>query len=154
MPVFFPVDLLLANLSLCTVSPNYSQSIKKNIGPFDSGTIVPSTHHPTVLYWRLLDFWSITPHQAMKKPRVKKGGTGWLNNSLNKELVFLKKRLNQINRLNFDSFPPPKKFPKVLYPELNFFDVFLIMSFMINHTVLGIPHRNFTRLNPKTISPF
>ena len=32
------------------VSPNYSQSIKINIGPSDGGMIVPSTHRPTVLY--------------------------------------------------------------------------------------------------------
>ena len=37
---------------------NYSQSIKINIGPSDNGMIVPSTHRPTVLYWRLLDFRS------------------------------------------------------------------------------------------------
>ena len=36
-----------------TVSPNYFQSIKINIGPSDGGTIVTSTHHPTVLYCRL-----------------------------------------------------------------------------------------------------
>ena len=29
---------------------NYSQSIKIKIGPSDSGTIIPSTHRPTVLY--------------------------------------------------------------------------------------------------------
>ena len=29
---------------------------QKSIGPSDSGTIVPSTHCPTVLYWRLSDF--------------------------------------------------------------------------------------------------
>ena len=40
-----------------TVSPNYSQSIKVNIGPSSSGgTIIPSSHCPTVLYWRLSDF--------------------------------------------------------------------------------------------------
>ena len=39
-----------------TVSLNYSQSIKINIGSSDIGTIIPSTHRPTVLYWRLLDF--------------------------------------------------------------------------------------------------
>ena len=33
-----------------TVSPNYSQSIKINIGPSEDGTIVPSSHRPTVLY--------------------------------------------------------------------------------------------------------
>ena len=39
-----------------TILLNYSQSIKINIGPSDGRTIVPTTHHPTVLYWRLLDF--------------------------------------------------------------------------------------------------
>ena len=34
-----------------TVSQNYSQSIKINIGPSESGTIVPSTHRPTALYY-------------------------------------------------------------------------------------------------------
>ena len=29
---------------------------QKSIGPSDSGTIVPSTHCPTVLYWRLSDY--------------------------------------------------------------------------------------------------
>ena len=29
---------------------------QKNIGPSDSGTIILSTHRPTVLYWRLSDF--------------------------------------------------------------------------------------------------
>ena len=40
-----------------TVSRNYSQSIKINIGPSDGGTIVPSSHCPNVLYWRLSDFY-------------------------------------------------------------------------------------------------
>ena len=39
-----------------TVSPNYSQSKKMNIRPSDGRTIVLSTHCPTVLDWRLLDF--------------------------------------------------------------------------------------------------
>ena len=39
-----------------TVSPNYSQSIKINLGPSDGGTIVPSIHRSSVLYWRLSDF--------------------------------------------------------------------------------------------------
>ena len=29
---------------------------QSNIGPSDGGTIIPSTHRPTVLYWRLSDF--------------------------------------------------------------------------------------------------
>ena len=40
-----------------TVSLNYSQSNRINLGPSDGGTIVPLTHHPTVLNWRLSDFW-------------------------------------------------------------------------------------------------
>jgi hypothetical protein len=39
-----------------TVSLNYSQSIKINIGTSDGGMIIPSTHCPTLLYWRLSDF--------------------------------------------------------------------------------------------------
>ena len=42
-----------------TVSPNYSQSIKLNIGPSDSETIIPWTHHLSILYWRLSDFKAI-----------------------------------------------------------------------------------------------
>ena len=41
-----------------TVSLNYSQSIKINIGPSDSGTIISSSRHPTVLYQRLTAFKS------------------------------------------------------------------------------------------------
>ena len=56
-----------------TVSPKYSQSIKVNIGPSDGGTIISSSHRPTVLYWRLSDFKSTlfytkksgTPHHKM-----------------------------------------------------------------------------------------
>ena len=40
-----------------TVSLNYSQSIKINIGPSDGGTIISSSRRPTVLNWRLTDFW-------------------------------------------------------------------------------------------------
>ena len=39
-----------------TVSLNYSQSIKINIGPSDSGTIISSSNRPTVIYLRLTDF--------------------------------------------------------------------------------------------------
>ena len=42
-----------------TVSPNYFQSIKINIGPSDIGRIVPSTHRPSILYQRLLDLWPV-----------------------------------------------------------------------------------------------
>ena len=38
-----------------TVSPIYSH-IKINIGPSEGGTIIPSSHRPTILYWRLSDF--------------------------------------------------------------------------------------------------
>ena len=38
------------------VSPNYSQSIIINVGSSDRGTIIPLSHRPTVLNWRLLDF--------------------------------------------------------------------------------------------------
>ena len=45
----------LKSLSHCLTEllPIYQ---KKNIGPSDSGTIILSTHRPTVLYWRLSDF--------------------------------------------------------------------------------------------------
>ena len=39
-----------------TVSPDYSQSIKINLGPYNGGTIVPSIHCSIVLYWRWTDF--------------------------------------------------------------------------------------------------
>ena len=51
-----------------TVSPNYSQSIKINIGPSDARTIVPSTNHPTVLYWRLLDFLFLCGNKSCYYP--------------------------------------------------------------------------------------
>ena len=38
------------SLNHCTVTLNYSQSIKINIGPSDGGAIIPLTHRPTVLY--------------------------------------------------------------------------------------------------------
>jgi hypothetical protein len=41
-----------------TVSPNYSQSINKNLGPYAGGTIIPSIHRFIVLYWRLSDLYS------------------------------------------------------------------------------------------------
>ena len=41
-----------------TVSLNYSQSIKINIGPSDGGTIISSSRRPTVLNWRLTGFRS------------------------------------------------------------------------------------------------
>jgi hypothetical protein len=50
-----------------TVSLNYSQSIKINIWPSDSGTIVPSTHRSTILYWRLLDFRLISKFELSEK---------------------------------------------------------------------------------------
>ena len=37
-----------------TVTPNYSQSIKINLGP--SWTIIPCIHRSILLYWRLSDF--------------------------------------------------------------------------------------------------
>ena len=40
-----------------TVSLNYSQSIKINIGPSDSGTIISLSRRLTVLNQRLTDFW-------------------------------------------------------------------------------------------------
>ena len=51
-----------------TVSLNYSQSIKINIGPSEGGTIILSSRHPTVLYQRLTDFWIhllFWPHMAV-----------------------------------------------------------------------------------------
>ena len=39
-----------------TVSLNYSQSIKINIGPSDGGTIISSSRRPTVIYQRLTEF--------------------------------------------------------------------------------------------------
>ena len=41
-----------------TVSLNYSQSIKINIGPSDGGTIILSSRRPTVLNQRLTEFRS------------------------------------------------------------------------------------------------
>ena len=48
-----------------TVSLNYSQSIKINIGPSDGGTIISSSRRPTVLNWRLTDLYI---HAFTKKP--------------------------------------------------------------------------------------
>ena len=43
------------NAYLFTVSVNYFQSMKINIGPSDIGTIILPTHRPTI-YWILSDF--------------------------------------------------------------------------------------------------
>ena len=48
-----------------TVSLNYSQSIKINIGPSDGGTIISLSHRPTVLNWRLTDFNSPLIHRFL-----------------------------------------------------------------------------------------
>ena len=40
-----------------TVSLNYSQSIKINIGPSDGGMIISSSHRPTIVYQRLTDLY-------------------------------------------------------------------------------------------------
>ena len=40
------------------VSPKDSQSIKINIEPSNEGTIIRSTHRPTILDWRLLDLYT------------------------------------------------------------------------------------------------
>ena len=45
-----------------TVSLNYSQSIKINIGPSDGGTIISLFRRPTVLNWRLTEFKSKRPN--------------------------------------------------------------------------------------------
>ena len=45
-----------------TVSLNYSQSIKINIGPSDGGTIISSSRRPTVLNQTLTGFSSLSPH--------------------------------------------------------------------------------------------
>ena len=45
-----------------TVSLNYSQSTKINIGPSDGGTIISSSRHPTALNWRLTDFGANCSH--------------------------------------------------------------------------------------------
>ena len=45
-----------------TVSLNYYQSIKINIGPSDGGTIISSSRRPTVLYQRLTGFMLLQVH--------------------------------------------------------------------------------------------
>jgi hypothetical protein len=62
---FYDLKEIKSNSFICpkasqqpTVSPNYFQSIKINIGPSDNRTTVQVTHRPTVLYWRLSDFLS------------------------------------------------------------------------------------------------
>ena len=47
-----------------TDSPNYSQSIRINMGPSDGGTILLSTHRPTILYLRLSDITSPACHRC------------------------------------------------------------------------------------------
>ena len=48
-----------------TVSPNYSQSIKINIGPPNGGTIIPSTHRPTEDCWTSIEFALSKRHLQM-----------------------------------------------------------------------------------------
>ena len=52
-----------------TVSLNYSQSIKINIGPSDGGTIISSSRRPTVLNQRLTDFKICTVFRSLNNHR-------------------------------------------------------------------------------------
>ena len=60
----------LKSNSLSHCLTEFFQIYQKYIGPSDGGTIIPSTHRPTVLYWRMSDFKSFLAHKSFHVPEL------------------------------------------------------------------------------------